>query len=183
MSKRAIVSLFSVAVFGASAASAAAQQTAPPPTPPAQQPPAAQQPPVPSIAFTSGAGMVFNVIRESSTADFEMVIGKLREALQKSEKPERKQQALNWKVYKSADPAQPTPCPPDGTMCNGVMYIFVFEKAVPGVDYDPVIILSEAFPTEVTALYDKLKSAYISLNKASMTMLMDMGVAGMKEIQ
>jgi hypothetical protein len=175
MSKRVIVSLFSIALLGASAV-AEAQQTAPP-----AAAPAAQQPAVPSIAFTSGGGMVFNVIKESATADFEMVIGKLREALQKSEKPERKQQAASWKVYKSADPAQPTQCP-DGTQCNAVMYIFVFEKAVPGVDYDPVIILSEAFPTEVNALYEKLKTAYVTLNKASMTMLMDMGVSGMKEI-
>jgi hypothetical protein len=133
------------------------------------------------LGFSSASGMVFNVIRQSSTADFEMVLGRVREALQKSENPARKQQAASWKVYKSADAPQMTKCP-DGTDCPAVMYIFVFDKAVAGVDYDPVKILSEAFPTEVNQLYDKLKAAYITLNKASMTMLMDLGGAAMKEI-
>ena len=34
-----------------------------------------------------------------------MVMGKLKEALAKSEKPERKQQAAGWKIFKSPDPA------------------------------------------------------------------------------
>lgn len=184
MPKRLIVSIFSLSLVAASAATASAQQqtTPPPATPPAQQAPAPQKPAEPAIGFTSAAGMVFNVIKASSTADFEMVLGRLREALQKSENPARKQQAASWKVYKSADPAQTAQCP-DGTQCPAVMYIFIFEKAIPGVDYDPVRILSEAFPTEVNALYEKLKGAYVTLNKASMTILMDMGVAGMTEIQ
>lgn len=179
MSKRVIVSLFSLSLLAASAGTTEAQQATPPP---AQQQPAPQQPAEPAIGFTSAAGMVFNVIKESSAADFEMVLGRLREALQKSENPARKQQAASWKVYKSADPAAPAQAA-DGTTHPAIMYIFVFEKAIPGADYDPVRILSEAFPTEVNALYEKLKTAYVTLNKASMTMVMDMGVAGMKEIQ
>jgi len=145
-----------------------------PATPPAQTPPAAPaQTAEPAIGFTSDAGMMFNVIKPASTADFEMVLGRLREALQKSENPARKQQAASWKIYKSTDPS------PDGN----VMYIFLFDQAVQGVDYDPVKILSEAFPTEVNALYEKLKNAYANLNKAGLTKIMDMSVAGMKEIQ
>ena len=163
MSKRIIVTTFSFLMLSAAAAGA---QTPPPTTPPAQQPPAQPaQPAEPAIGFTSDAGMMFNVIKASSTADFEMVLGRLREALQKSENPARKQQAASWKVYKSTDPA------PDGN----VLYIFIFDQAVKGVDYDPVKILSEAFPTEVNALYEKLKNAYASLNKAGLTKVMDMG--------
>ena len=58
-----------------------------------------------AIGFTSDAGMMFNVIKPASTADFEMVLGRLREALQKSENPARKQQAASWKIYKSTDPS------------------------------------------------------------------------------
>jgi hypothetical protein len=184
MSKRILVSVFSLSLLAGTASIAAAQDPPPPPPPPPTTPPAAQQPAAPTepaIAFTSDAGMVFNVIRESSTADFEMVLGRLREALQKSENPARKQQAASWKVYKSTDPAQPTNCP-EGP-CNAIMYLFVFENAAKGVDYDPVQILSEAFPTEVNALYEKLKTAYVTLNKASMAIIMDMGPVGMKEIQ
>lgn len=156
--------------FALGAASAAFAQDPPPqptPTPTEQQTPPAQpqQPVEPAIGFTSDAGMIFNMIRAESTADFEMVLGRLREALHKSENPARKQQAASWKVYKSTDPS------PDGS----VMYIFMFDETVKGVDYDPVKILSEAFPTEVNALYEKLKAAYVSLNKSSMTKVMDMG--------
>ena len=68
----------------------------------AAQAPAAQAPA--ARVFASDAGMVLNFIKADKTGDFEAVIGKLKEALQKSEKPERKQQAASWKVFKSADP-------------------------------------------------------------------------------
>jgi hypothetical protein len=177
-----LTSLTLTLLLGAAAAASAQQQQTPPPPPPTQQTPPAQTPPAtpapeqpaePAIGFTSDAGMMFNVIKPASTADFEMVLGRLREALQKSENPARKQQAASWKIYKSTDPS------PDGN----VMYIFLFDQAVAGVDYDPVKILSEAFPTEVNALYEKLKGAYANLNKAGLTKIMDMSVAGMKEIQ
>lgn len=179
MSRFVLVGAVAVAVVAGSVPSAFAQQQqqqqqqqqTPPPA--QQQPAAPAQPTEPAIGFTSDAGMMFNVIKGSATADFEMVLGKLKEALQKSENPARKQQAASWKVYKSTDPS------PDGN----VMYIFMFDTAVKDVDYDPVKILSEAFPTEVTALYEKLKGAYATLNKAGLTKLMDMSAAGMKEIQ
>jgi hypothetical protein len=157
--------------FVIGAAGAAFAQDPAPQTPPATAAPAAAapaQPTEPAIGFTSDAGMMFNVIKASATADFEMVLGRLREALHKSENPARKQQAASWKVYKSTDPSA------DGN----VMYIFMFDQAVKGVDYDPVKILSEAFPTEVNALYEKLKGAYANLNKAGLTRIMDMSTPG-----
>lgn len=164
-------------VLGAAGAAVAQepQPAQPQPTPPpAEQqpqtpPPAAmpEAPAEPAIGFTSDAGMMFNVIKPTATADFEMVLARLREALHKSENPARKQQAASWKIYKSTDPS------PDGN----VMYIFMFDEAVKGVDYDPVKILSEAFPTEVNALYEKLKGAYANLNKAGLAKIMDMSTA------
>ena len=166
MSNRFLISALSVSILAGSAAASEAQTT--PPTSPAQQPAAPAQPAEPAIGFTSDAGMMFNVIKSTSTADFEMVLGKLREALQKSENPARKQQAASWKVYKSTDAST------DGN----VLYIFMFDQAVKDVDYDPVKILSEAFPTEVNALYEKLKGAYVNLNKAGLTKLMNMSTPG-----
>src|SRR5687767_8620064 len=96
-------------VLGAGASAFAQEPT--PQTPPAAQTPATPAPAAPAepaIGFTSDAGMMFNVIKSTATADFEMVIGRLREALHKSENPARKQQAANWTVYKSTDPS------PDG---------------------------------------------------------------------
>jgi len=175
MSKAFIVSALSASVLLGSVATAQAQQQQPPPppaTPPAQQP-APAQPTEPAIGFTTDAGMMFNFIKGTATADFEMVLGRLKEALHKSENPARKQQAAAWKVYKSTDPS------PDGN----VMYIFIFDQTVKGADYDPVKILSEAFPTEVNALYEKLKAAYATLNKAGLVRVMDMSAAGMQQIQ
>ena len=100
--------------------------------------------------FASDAGMVLNFIKADKTADFEAVVGKLKEALQKSEKPERKQQAASWKVFKSPDPAQG----------GNVLYVFVIDPAVKGADYTVSTILNEAFPQEVLALYKQYADAY-----------------------
>ena len=102
--------------------------------------------------FASDAGMVLNFIKPDKTADFEAVMGKLKEALSKSEKPERKQQAASWKVFKSPDPAAG----------GNVLYVFMIDPAVKGADYTVSTILAEAFPTEVQALYKQYAEAYAS---------------------
>jgi hypothetical protein len=102
--------------------------------------------------FASDAGMVLNFIKPDKTADFESVIGKLKEALHKSEKPERKQQAASWKVFKSPDPAAG----------GNVLYVFMIDPSVKGADYTVSTILAEAFPTEVQALYKQYAEAYAS---------------------
>jgi len=102
--------------------------------------------------FGSDAGVVLNFIKPDKTADFEAVVGRLREALQKSEKPERKRQAAGWKVFKALEPG-----------ANGsVLYMFVIDPAEKGVDYTVSAILAEAFPAEVQALFQKYADAYAS---------------------
>jgi hypothetical protein len=102
--------------------------------------------------FGSDAGMVLNFIKPDKTADFEEVIGKLHEALQKSQDPVRQQQGRSWKVFKSTDPAAN----------NTVLYVFIIDPAVPDADYTVSTILAEAFPTEVQDLYKKYVDAYAS---------------------
>ncbi len=98
----------------------------------------------------SDAGVVLNFIKPEKTADFESVMAKLHEALQKSEKPERKRQAAGWKVFKAAEPG-----------ANGsVLYVFVIDPAAKGADYTVSTILAEAFPGEVQALYQQYAGAY-----------------------
>src|SRR5439155_25944477 len=146
-------------------AAMAQAQTPPPQTPPAQQPPAtttqppatttpAQQAttPAPQRLFAADAGLVLNFIKPDKTADFEAVLAKLKEALQKSPKPERKQQAASWKIFKSPEPAQ-----------NGnVLYVFVIDPAVKGADYTVSTALAEVFPQEVQTLYKQYADAYAS---------------------
>ena len=100
--------------------------------------------------FGSDAGMVLNFIKPEKTSDFEAVVAKLSEALQKSDKPERKQQAVSWKVFRAIEPG-----------ANGsVLYVFTIDPAVKGVDYTVSTILAEAFPSEVQTLYKEYAEAY-----------------------
>lgn len=102
--------------------------------------------------FASDAGMVLNFIKPDKTADFEAVVTKLKEALARSDKPERQQQAASWKVFKSPDPAAG----------GNALYIFIMDPAVHGADYTVSTILAEAFPDQVQELYKEYADAYAS---------------------
>ena len=156
-----------VAVLATSTAYAQSQTQ----TPPAQQPPPAQpaqqaQAAPTTRVFASDAGMVLNFIKPDKTADFEAVMAKLKEALLKSPKPERKGQAASWKIFKSSEPAQ-----------NGnVLYVFLIDTAVKGADYTVSTILAEVFPTEVQTLYKQYADAYASgQNFVNLTLVLDLG--------
>ena len=136
----------------------------------AQQPPPAPAAGAQTVSnarvFPNDAGMVLNFIKPDKTADFESVIGKLKEALQKSAKPERKQQAASWKVFKSPDPAAG----------GNVLYVFMIDPSVKGADYTVSTILAEAFPTEVQALYKQYADAYASgQNFVNLSLVSDLG--------
>ncbi len=131
-----------VGVLGAGVIRAQAQDQQP-----AQQ---AQQAPAKRV-FASNAGMVLNFIKPDKTADFEAVMVKLKEALNKSDKPERKQQAATWKVFKSPDPAGG----------GNVLYVFVIDPAVKDADYTVSNILAEAFPpAELNTIYKQYADSY-----------------------
>jgi hypothetical protein len=110
-----------------------------------------QQAAPPKMVFGSDAGIVFNTIKPDKTADFEMVMGKLKEALQKSTNPQRKQQAQSWKVFKSVEPG------PGGN----VLYLFVIDPPVSGADYTVSTILNEAFPDQIQDLYKTYAACYV----------------------
>jgi hypothetical protein len=116
-----------------------------------QAAPAAQAAAAPAArVFASDAGMVLNFIKADKTADFEGVVAKLKEALNKSEKPERKQQAAGWKVFRAAEPG------PGGS----VLYVFIIDPPAKGADYTVSALLAEGFPAEVQALYKQYAEAY-----------------------
>jgi hypothetical protein len=100
--------------------------------------------------FASDAGMVLNFVKPDKTADFEAIVAKLHEALQSSDRPDRKQQAAGWKVFRALEPG-----------ANGsVLYVFAIDPAVKGADYTVSNILAEAFPKDVQALYKQYAEAY-----------------------
>ena len=86
--------------------------------------------------FASDAGMVLNFIKPTRPPTSRRSLAKLKEALQKSEKPERKQQAASWKVFKSPEPAAG----------GNALYVFVIDPAVKDADYTVSNILAESFP-------------------------------------
>ena len=102
--------------------------------------------------FGSDAGLVLNFIKPDKTAEFEAVMLKLKEALRTSDKPERRQQAASWKVFRAVEPGG-----------NGsVLYLFTIDPAVKGADYTVSTILAEAFPNDVQVLYKQYAESYAS---------------------
>ena len=124
---------------------------------------AQQQPP---RVFGSDAGMVLNFVKADKTSDFELVMNKLKEALQKSDKPERKQQAASWKVFKSPDPAAG----------GNVLYVFMIDPSVKGADYNVVQLLVEGFANaEVQTLYTQYAGALAGQNIVNLLLVTDLG--------
>jgi len=102
--------------------------------------------------FNSGSGVILYTIKADKTADFEMVMTRTKEALTKSDKPGRKQQAATWQVFKSADPGAG----------GNALYVMIIDPAIKDADYNVINILNEAFPTEVQALYKAYTDAFAS---------------------
>jgi hypothetical protein len=129
---------------------------------PAQQAQAQKSP----FVFDSDGGVILHFIKADKTADFEMLVAKLKEALAKSEKPERKSQAASWKLFKAAEPGAG----------GAVMYVSIMHPAVKDADYYIPIIINEAFPTEGQALYKTYLdvSGNPSANKLTLTLLQDL---------
>src|SRR5882757_5925304 len=125
-----VVGMLSAAPVFAQAAPAAA---------PAQQPAAQANP----FVFPGDGGVILNFVKADKTADFEMVLGKVKEALAKSEKPERKEQAAGWRVFKATEPG------PGGA----VMYVFFMDPTSKTAEYSVGSILVEGFGAEGQTLY------------------------------
>ena len=144
-------------IVGALSAGAYAQQAAAP---------AQQAAPPTKRVFASDAGMVLNFIKPDKTADFEAAMAKLKEALMKSDKPERKAQAKSWKVFKSPEPAG-----------MNVLYVFIIDPSVKDADYQVSNLLAEAFsPTELNTIYKQYAESYAQgQNIINLALIQDFG--------
>jgi hypothetical protein len=141
-----------VAVTLASASTAAAQQPAAP-----------AEPAKPVLTIDSDAAIITLLIKPDKTADFEVVLNKLKEALQKSEKPERKEQAAGWKIFKSSQMAQ-----------GNAVYIMRIDPVVKGQEYDITRLIAEVFPVEVQEIFAKYKEAFAGRAITELTQFMSM---------
>lgn len=130
----------------------------------AQDPAPAQPPAAPALGFTAKAGMLLNTIKADKAADFEALMGQVKEALAKSENPVRRQQAASWKVFKAVEPGAG----------GNVLYVFFLDPAVPDQEYDPSRLFNEAFPEKTQEFFAKLKETFVSLNKVNLNLVLEM---------
>ena len=120
---------------------------------------AAQAPEKPVLPLEGDAVVITMLIKPDKTADFEKVLAKYRESLEKSEKPARKQQLAGIKVFKSTQQAQ-----------GNAVYILYVDPVVPNEEYDISRVIAEVFPTEVQDIFNLYKESFAgraitSLNK------------------
>ena len=132
-----------------------AQDPQPQPTPPAQpaQPadPAAQAPAAPTapqLTFDSDYVIWFYAVQGAKAPDFERFFGRVKEAMAKSERPERRTQAEGMKLLKSTAAAA------DGTQT----YVLLINPVTKGQEYSPGMLLFEVFPSEAKQLVDELQT-------------------------
>ena len=122
-----------------------------------------QQPQAPVLTLSGDAAIITVLIKPDKTADFEFVLAKLKEALAKSEKPERRQQAAGWHVYKATQAVQ-----------GNVAYIMRIDPVVKGQEYDISRIIAEVFPVEVQEIFAKYRDAFAGRAIADVAPLMSM---------
>ena len=105
-----------------------------------------------ALTFNGDTALWSIAIKPDKTADFEQVMMKVRDALMKSETPQRKQQAAGWKVVKGGTPM------PDGN----VVYTHVISPVIRGADYGIMAILYEGFPdpAEQKVLYELYSGSF-----------------------
>ncbi len=121
-------------------------------------------PAAPVLALDGDATTITVLIKPDKTADFEQVLSKLKEALSKSENPQRKEQAAGWNIYKTSQAVQ-----------GNVAYIMVINPVVKGAEYDISRLIAEVFPTEVQALFELYKGAFAGRGITPLTKFMAMG--------
>jgi hypothetical protein len=153
------------------ATSAFAQQPPAQPAPqtpaPAGQAPAAATPAQPAanpFMFGKDMAILTFYIKPDKTGDFEKVITRLHQALANSDKPERKQQAAGWKVFKGSEPG------PSGT----VVYVNLISPVLKGADYSIAKIINEVYPAEAQTLFPAYKEAIAGLSRSELDLVADL---------
>jgi hypothetical protein len=121
-------------------------------------------PAAPVLALDGDAATITVLIKPDKTADFEFVLGRLKEALAKSEKPERKQQAAGWNIYKTSQAVN-----------GNTAYIMIINPVVKGQEYDISRLIAEVFPVEVQEIFQKYKDAFAGRGITPLTKFMAMG--------
>jgi hypothetical protein len=118
----------------------------------------AQEPTKPVLTLEGDAAMITVLIKPDKTADFEAVLTKLKEALGKNEKAERKQQLEGLRFYKSSQMMQ-----------GNALYYIIADPVVKDQEYDITRLVMEVFPSEVQEIFAKYKDAFAGRAIAPLT--------------
>ena len=128
-----------------------------------QSQPASAEPAKPVLTFNTDSVLVTLLIKPEKAADFEFVLGRLKEALANSPKPERKVQAAGWRIFKGSQLAQ-----------GNTVYIMQIEPVIKGQEYDNTRLIAEVFPVEVQELFSKYRDAFGGRLLTDLTPVMSM---------
>jgi len=110
--------------------------------------------PTQAYTFAGDAGLLFFHVRPERAADFDAVLTRIGQVLDKADAPSRKTQAAGWRMFKSTESTGDT-----------AVYVFFFDPVVAGADYDPVKLLSEAIPAEAQFLYEQLRASVVKVER------------------
>ena len=124
----------------------------------------AAPPAAPVLALDGDAATITVLIKPDKTAEFEAVLSKVKEALGKSEKAERKQQAAGWSVFKA-----------NQAVNGNTAYIMFINPVVKGQEYDITRLIAEVFPVEVQEFFQKYKDSFAGRGITPLTKFMTMG--------
>ena len=125
---------------------------------------AGQEADKPVLTLDGPTALITVLIKPDKTAEFESVLAKVKEALGKSEKAERKEQAAGWTVFKA-----------NQAVNGNTAYIMIINPVVKGQEYDITRLISEVFPTEVQEFFQKYKDSFAGRGITPLTKLMSMG--------
>lgn len=121
-------------------------------------------PAAPVLVLDGDAATITVLIKPDKTAEFESVLAKVKEALGKSEKAERKQQAAGWSVFKA-----------NQAVNGNTAYIMFINPVVKGQEYDITRLIAEVFPVEVQEFFQKYKDSFAGRGITPLTKFMTMG--------
>ncbi len=92
----------------------------------------------PPLVFAAKTGVVLTFVLPDKVDEFERFLTEFRGVLAASEDPIRRQQAGNWRMFKSSDPG------PNGS----VTYVGFIKPVLRGANYNIANIMAEEMPED-----------------------------------
>jgi hypothetical protein len=113
-----------------------------------------------AVLFATEVGMVLHAVKPGSTADYELAIVTLKDALAKAEEPQTQQLARAWRIFKATE----------ADAKSNVLYVHLLDPAQTGIDYRPSLWLDKLLAGAPADLLAKYRDAFaVAPTKLSLT--------------